>query len=344
MSKYKIIIAEGNRQSMYINRFEDIKKELLTDEFECLCLDVPDEIGMLKHIEDVDALIVSPGMTVSEKSIKKLKKCKCVVSLAVGYDNIDIKLAGENGIAVANVPDYGTEEVADVAMAFILSLSRKINYYNDNLKEAHSKWNWRLGIPIHRLRSRALGIVGLGRIGTAVALRSKVFGFDVLFCDPHKEDGYDKALGIKRVNGLKNLLKESDIVTIHTPLTSETKGMINKDFLSLMKKGAILVNTARGPIFESLDIIEWALKNNIIQAVATDVLPQEPPDENHSLIKSWRSNEEWIKGRLIISPHAAFYSEEAGFDLCCKAVIAARDAVLGKQPRNIVNKEFLKGE
>lgn len=121
MLKYKIIIAEGNRQSMYINRLDHIREELLNEEFHCFSLDSPDECGMSNFIEDADAIIVSPGMPLTQRSINRFKKCKCIVSLAVGYDNIDIKLAGEKGIIVCNVPDYGTEEVADAALAFILN-------------------------------------------------------------------------------------------------------------------------------------------------------------------------------------------------------------------------------
>lgn len=342
MSKYKIIIAEGNRQSMFINRLEIIKREFLTSDFECVSLDAWDEEHMLNDIGDADALIVSPGMKVTEKSVGVFKKCKSVVSLAVGYDNIDLKATGEKGIAVYNVPDYGTEEVADVALAFILNLARKTDIYNSNLKSDSGSWNWRMGIPLYRLRGRVLGIVGLGRIGTAVAIRAKSFGLEVYFYDPYKEDGYDKAVGAKRINDLGELLKASDIVSIHTPLTHETKAMVNKDFFSLMKKESFLINTARGLIFEGLDIMEWALRNNIIQAIGTDVLPQEPPDFNHPLLRDWRIGEEWIQGRLLISPHAAFYSEEGGFELCSKSVITARDSILGKDIRNMVNQQYLK--
>lgn len=340
--KYKIIIAEGNRQSMYINRLERIKKELLDADFACSCLGAADEDAALNDIADADALIVSPGMMVGAKSTKVFKRCKCVVSLAVGYDNIDLEACGRKGIVVCNVPDYGTEEVADVAMAFALNLCRKTTHYDTLLKNAHNNWNWRLGIPIHRIRGRYLGIIGLGRIGTAVALRAKAFGLKTGFFDPYKEDGYDKALGVKRAYQLKELLGEADIISIHTPLTTETKGMINRDFITSMKRDAFLINTARGQIFDGLDTIEWALKNNMLGAIATDVLPQEPPEETHSLLKSYRKNEDWIKGRLLISPHAAFYSEEAGYDLCFKALAAARDAILGRELKNIVNRKFLR--
>ncbi len=344
MAKYKIIIAEGSRQSMFINRLEHIKKQFLDERFYCLLLDAPNEEAMLDSIAAADALIVSPGMDVTENSGAKMKNCKCIVSLAVGYDNINLKASAEKGIVVCNVRDYGTEEVADAAMAFILSLARKISHYDMGLRKSDANWNWRLGIPIYRLRDKILGIIGLGRIGTAVALRSKAFGLKVYFYDPYKEDGYDKVMGVNRCGSLKELLNISDIVTVHTPLSDETKGMINKDFFNSMKKEAFLINTARGLIFENLDIIGWALKNNIISAIAADVLPQEPPDANHPLFKSWRADEEWIRNRFIISPHAAFYSEEAGLDLCSKAVVTARDAILNRPVRNIVNKEFIKAD
>jgi D-3-phosphoglycerate dehydrogenase/C-terminal binding protein len=345
MSKFSILIAEGKRQSLYTDKLDYINHsmgDILDDRFSCAPLKALSEDDINGMADDADALIVSPGMTIGEKTIHSLKKCRCIVSLAVGYDHIDIMRAGEHGIPVCNVPDYGTEEVADSTMAFILCLARKTDFFNHRVRSGDAGWNWRLGIPAKRIRGSVLGIIGLGRIGIATAIRAKAFGFRVCFHDPYVPEGIGKALGIEMIGERSELLTISDIVSIHTPLTEITHGMINMEFFSAMKRNAILVNTARGQLFDSLNTIERALREGLVAAIGTDVLPQEPPDIDHPLIRSWRADAGWISGRLLVSPHAAFYAEESLHDLCAKALATARNAVLGQTIRNIVNQNFIK--
>ncbi len=342
MNQFKIVIAEGLRQSIYEKNIGHICEHVLGSEFNIKRSNALNEETLFDEIGGADALIIRPGFVLGKKTIANLEKCKCIVSLGVGYEHIDIKAASSRGIIVCNVPDYGTEEVADMTMSHILNLARKVSHYDTYLKRNCSEWNWMVGIPIHRLRNRTLGIIGLGRIGTAVALRAKSFGLNISYYDPYIQEDYGKNVGIHRAISMDEMLQISDIVTIHTPLTDETRGMIDNSFFGKMKKGSVLVNTARGQIFHSLDTIMWALKNNLVHAIATDVLPKEPPSEDHPLLVDWRKGDAWINGRLLISPHAAFYSEDSIRELCIKAAISAKNALTGKQVSNILNATITK--
>src|SRR5205085_2368145 len=180
-------------------------------------------------------------------------------------------------ILVCNVPDYGTTEVADHAMALALSLRRGVILYHERQRQdPPAPWGPVKGELIRRLGVQTFGIIGLGRIGTAVALRARAFGFRVMFYDPHLPNGADLALGIARAPSLEDLLRQTDTLSIHSPLTPETREMLGRAQLSLLRKGAVVVNTARGPIIE-LDALLELLRDGHIAAAGLDVLPVEPP-------------------------------------------------------------------
>ena len=197
-------------------------------------------------------------------------------------------------------------------------------------------WSWELGLDLNRIQDKTLGIIGFGRIGTAVAVRAKSFGMNVLFYDPYVSIGIEKALGISRTHDLDELLGSSEIVTIHTPLTNATKSMVNKDFFKKMKKGSSLYNTARGEIIV-MDDLYWALKNNTLKFVGLDVLETEPANYKHPLLNSWINNELWIKGRLAITPHAAFYNIQSYDEMRQKAAEELKRILEKKSPLNQVN-------
>lgn len=286
-----------------------------------------------------DAIVTVPD--IPEKYRKKLKNCRIVVTPKVGFDNIDIAAWGKMGIPVCNVPDYGTQEVADHAIALMMSLMKGITFHTRELKK-NPKDLWRPALnPFgRRLSSCVFGIVGLGRIGTATALRAKAFGMDVVFFDPYLENGCDLAIGIRRVNSLEQLFGQSDVVSLHAPLSAETENIINADILSKSKKGLILINTARGPIVD-LDALFYALKNNQIQAAGLDVLPQEPADPDHPLIKAWADDEEWIDHRLLLTPHSAFFTPESVYDMRYKGGEVIDNYLNSGRLQNCVNCDFL---
>ena len=243
---------------------------------------------------------------------------------------------------MCNVPDYGTAEVADHALSLYLSLIRGITYHTRELKKSLVD-NWQpIGYQVsRRLTGSIFGIVGIGRIGTATALRAKAFGMDVCFYDPWVENGIDKALGIRRVGSLESLFAQCDAVSLHVPLNDSTNKLIDAKILEHSKSSLILVNTARGPVVD-LDALHDALKKNTIVAAALDVLPQEEPiDYDHPLLAAWSNNEPWIDHRLLLTPHSAFHSTESLFDMrhTGGAIAAAyvRDGTL----QNCVNAQYL---
>ena len=240
--------------------------------------------------------------------IDKLKNCRIFVKYGVGYDDVDIERFGKLGIAVCNTPDYGTREVADHAIALMMTLAKSISYHDQELRD-NLKDNWR---PAHnpfgrRLSACTFGVVGMGRIGTAAARRAKAFDMDVVFYDPHQPNGYQFAIGVRRADSLAELMGQCDFVSVHAPLTAETRNLIGPEAFKAAKKGMILINTARGPIVDN-DALYDALKDGTVLAAGLDVLPREPADPQSRLIAAWQKNEAWIRHRLLVTPHSAFFT------------------------------------
>jgi len=290
--------------------------------------------------ETADVILAWHDLDFDQKLIHKLKSCKIIVRVGVGVDNVDLESAGDFGIPVCNVPDYGTNDVADHTMSLVLSLWRGVPYYNNRLKQSNDGWTWETDISMRRLTSAKLVVIGLGRIGTAVARRAKAFGINVTAYDPYVPDGYEKSLGIKRSRELEKAIKDADIVTFHAPLTEETQNMADQEFFQKLQNDAAIVNTARGEIID-LDALYEGLRSGTIRAAGLDVLEQEPPDPEHPLISAWRRNEQWIQGRLLLTPHAAFYCEEALKEMRRKAAQTGYDYITDGTLRNCVNKSYL---
>jgi phosphoglycerate dehydrogenase-like enzyme len=287
-------------------------------------------------------MVVYHEIKLGADAIAKAAKCRIVVRGGVGFDNIDRAAAGARGIAVCNTPDYGTTDVADHAIAMMLTLLRGTARYDEALRaDPIANWRFREAPTVRRVRGQVFGVVGLGRIGTATARRARGFDLDLVFYDPYLPEGADLALGIRRVRGLDELLGEADIVSLHAPLTAETQRMIDHRAVAAMKTGAILVNTARGPIVD-LDAVHDGLKSGRLAGAALDVIPDEPPKPGEKLIEAWRRGEDWIRGRLILSPHAAFYSAAGFADLRRKSMETAAAFLRDGTLRNCVNREYLK--
>ena len=190
--------------------------------------------------------------------------------------------------------------------------------------------------PLHRLRGLRLGIIGLGRIGVATALRAKALGLEVLFHDPYAVDGLDKALGVTRCELLEEMLPRVQAVSLHCPRTTETQGLINSRTLAMLPKGAFLVNTARGGCVDAGAVLD-CIESEQLRGAALDVLEVEPPPEDDPLIAAWRTPGTLAHDRVIINPHSAFYSEEGLDDMRIKGSMNIRRVLEGKSPRNIVN-------
>jgi D-3-phosphoglycerate dehydrogenase/C-terminal binding protein len=294
------------------------------------------EADLAGKIEDAAALMVFHCLSLTRATIDRLASCKLIVRCGVGFDNVDHAYARKRGIAVANVPDYGTEEVADSAIGMLLALTRGIAFFNNCYRTPGREWLYTAAGPLYRLRGRTLGILGLGRIGTATALRAKALGLNVSFYDPYARDGADKAIGVRRVDSLDDLLSQSHVLSLHCPLTDETRHMIDAAALARLPRGAFLVNTARGAVVDT-SAVAPAIASGQLAGAAIDVLPCEPPANDDPLLVAWRDPAHPAHNRLIINPHGAFYSVEGLLDMRLKGAEACRRAVLGLPLRNVVN-------
>ena len=290
-----------------------------------------------------DAVLTWHYLTWGADVIAKLPRCRAIMRAGVGVDHIDLKAAGEAGIAVLNTPDYGTSEVADHALALLLALRRGIVAHQDWLR-ADPLANWTTGQQgplMKRIRGTTLGLVGLGRIGTATAERARGFGVKLLCYDPYLPRGQEIALGVERKETLAELLAASDVVSIHCPLTAETRGLMNQAAFAAMQPGSILINTARGGIVD-IDACYQALRSGHLGGAGLDVLPQEPMPAEHPLIQAHMRREDWIRDRLILTPHAAWYSPEGWADMRRLAV----ERLVGYLTRGdvscVVNRAFLR--
>jgi len=293
------------------------------------------ERGLAATTAGAHALLVQFAR-VDRALIESLTDCRVISRYGIGVDMIDLAAAAAAGIPVANVPDYGTEEVADSAIGLTLALTRGITYLNSLLRADRGPWSYTEVAPLHRLRGRVFAVVGLGRIGTAAALRARALGMEVAFHDPYKPDGYDKALGIRRADTLDELLGQAFVLSLHCPRTPETVHLIDAAALARMPRGSFLVNTARGAVVDTAAIPE-AIRTGQLAGAAIDVLATEPPPPDDPLIRAWRDPGHPAHHRLIVNPHAAFYSEEGLLDMRLKGAKACRNALLGLPLLNVVN-------
>ena len=276
------------------------------------------------EIAAANAIIIWHNMPLTAQGIAKLKNCRAIIRNGVGFDSVDIAAARERGIAVCNVPDYGTEEVADHAIALAMALCRQILPLDQEAKKLG--WNIKVGPKLRRLSTLTFGIVGLGRIGTATALRAKALGFRVIFHDPYLPNGADKAVAITRVRTLDELLTQTDVLSLHCPLNDETRHLIAERELALLKPGAFVVNTARGGVIKKTAILA-ALREGRLAGAGLDVIEDEP----------LRSEEEAAAPNLIATCHAAFCSIESKIEMRSTSARIALSAVTGQPLENVVN-------
>lgn len=312
------------------------EREVLDHLAEVVALQARSEAELVGRVEQADALIVYHEVALTRLTLERLQKCRVIVRGGVGFDNVDGALARQFGIPLANTPDYGSEEVADSALGMLLALTRGIHRANSVLRAGPDDWTYQVCAPLVRLRHRVLGIVGLGRIGTAMAVRGKALGMEVVFFDPYKPDGYDKALGIRRIETLDELLAQSLVVSLHCPLSAETHHLIHSRTIASMPRGAYLVNTARGGVVDGQAVAQ-ALAAGHLAGAGIDVLPLEPPPGDDPLVAAWRNPSHPAHHRLILNPHIAWYCEDGKRDMRQKAAETCRRALLGLPLRNVVN-------
>lgn len=274
----------------------------------------------VRECGEADAVLVQYG-AFTRQVLEALPRLRVIARYGVGVDGIDLEAAAERGVPVVNVPDYGTDEVANHAVALLLALARKITRLDRQTRAG--RWDvFQVG-TITRLAGRTVGIVGCGRIGSAVA--RKLAGFDVhlLGCDPYIQTFPPRVLPV----GLDRLLEESDYVTLHCPLTAETRHLIGRETLARMSPAAVLVNTARGGIVDTAALVD-ALRAGELAGAGLDVLEAEPIDPASPLL---------AMEQVIVTPHAAWYSEEGRSDLKRRAAEEVVRVLRGERPTHCVN-------
>jgi D-3-phosphoglycerate dehydrogenase len=300
-----------------------IEKDILNPfSINLVSVDTHSEDELISAIQDADAVLVRET-ALNKDAIHAMEDCKVIVRYGVGVDNIDLDAAQEKGIYVANVPDYGSEEVADQALALLMSVSRRTVTRDREVRSGV----WGVGgkEPIHSFRGRTIGIIGYGRIGRTFHRKVSGLGFGrVLVHDPYLKTEVD---GVEKVS-LEDLCEQSDVISLHSPLTKENYHIINQENLSKMKENAILINTSRGGLIDEEALTE-ALKNNCIFGAGLDVFEQEPPDLSSPLFQL---------SNIVVTDHTGWYSEDSLQELQRKAAQEVARVFSGSIPNSWVNR------
>ena len=273
---------------------------------------------ILAAARDADAILVTYAKLPGEL-LRQLTRCKAIGRFGLGVDNIDIPAAAALGISVTYVPDYCMQEVSDHAMALLLATARKVPLSNKLVQSG--RWEVPPIVPIHRLSGRVLGLVGFGNIPRALAPKARAFGLRVVTHDPYVSPDVLSAAGVAGVS-FDRLLEMSDFVSIHAPLMPSTRGLFNADVFHKMKKGAVLINTARGPLVDEAALIA-ALDTGQLGGAALDVVTTEPLTKDSKLLG---------RDNVILTPHTAFYSVEALEELQTKCAADVARVLSGEQP------------
>jgi D-3-phosphoglycerate dehydrogenase len=275
--------------------------------------------------DDVVALLIGTDVRVTAEDLARLPALKVVASCSVGYDHVAYEEAERRGVWVCNVPDYCVEEVADHSLALLLGLLRGIVELDRSVRAG--AWDWTAAGDLRRIQGTRLGVIGFGRIGRALAERASAVGFDVWATDPAVSPEAIAAAGAKAAS-LDELLESCEAFSLHLPLTPETKGLIGARELARMPGGSVLVDTARAEVVD-LDALLNALTSGHLAGAALDVLPFEPPTRERPAPSA---------PRLIVTPHAAWYSAEAEEAVYRRPVLSVRDVLEGREPAGAVNR------
>jgi D-3-phosphoglycerate dehydrogenase len=253
-----------------------------------------------------------------------LDRLKIVVRYGVGVDCVDLDSATKHRVFVCNVPDYGVDEVSTHAVALILDSVRKIHLLSGSVRSG--AWDYKVAKPIHRTGVMTLGIAGFGRISRAVAKKAGRFFSRMIAFDPFVEEKEMERYGVEKAD-FETLVEKSDVITVHVPLTADTRHIFGREAFLKMKKGSFLVNTSRGPLVDE-DALVFALENKILAGAALDVCETEPLPRDSRLRRF---------ENVILTPHAAWYSEEAQNDLQRKAAEEVVRVLKNQKPRCCIN-------
>lgn len=329
MKQWKVVITDYIENDLDWEVAEFAKMPEVT--FEYHQLKQAPKAELIEKIKDADIVVVNMA-TFDPEVIGSMEKCKLLIRHGIGYDNVNVPACTENLIRFAYQPDYCGTEVAEQAVALILCSARKLFASLEVLKDASETqiWNFAPMGEVHRLFGQTLGVIGCGRIGGRVVRIMKALGMKIMVCDPHIDERQKGALGIAETYDLETVLKEADIVTLHTPLNDETRYLIDEPQLKMMKDSAILINTARGGIVNT-EALAKALHEGWIAGAGIDVFEKEPPPPDMPLFSA---------PNATLSAHIGWMSVEAGWDIRYKIMDDIKACMAGQPPANTVNKEL----
>ncbi|QGQ46155.1 C-terminal binding protein [Metabacillus sediminilitoris] len=299
---YKVILTDYEFENL---QYEEEVFQNSGLDIEFIKVQCKTEEEVIEHAKDADA-ILNQYAPVSRRVIESLQNTKIISRYGVGVNTIDLDAAKEKRITVANVPDYGMEEVSNHALALLLSWARKVTLLNNEVKKGN--WDFKACVPIHRFNEQTVGVLGFGRIPRRLIEKVKPLGFKTVAYDPFVSGEEMAAVGVEKME-LDDLIRHADYLSVHVPLIPDTYHLINEERLSKMKRNAVIINTARGPIIDEKALAD-ALKKGIIAGAALDVTEEEPVSINNPLLEM---------DNVIITPHSAWYSEEAMIELRQKA-------------------------
>ena len=315
--KAKVVLTD------YVWESLDVEKKTVEGIADLVALQTEKPEEFLAEAADCDALLNTYAGPITADVMARMRKCRIIARYGIGVDTIDLDAATQAGIIVTNNPTYCIEEVAEHTMSLLLACARKVAVYDRIVRGG--RWELPPGKPMFRLSGQTLGLIGFGNIARQVAVRAASFGMRILFADPFVQEGQFDVPGKKMA--LHDLLGESDFVSLHPPLTPDTRKMINDNALSHMKASAFLINCSRGPIVDTEALVR-ALDAKKIAGCALDTTDPEPLPNPHPL----RERES-----VIITPHVAWYSEQALVGLQAGAPREVRRVLTGEWPVNVVN-------
>jgi D-3-phosphoglycerate dehydrogenase len=307
----------------YVWESLDVERQILQGIADLVALQTRDPEEFLAQAADCDALLTTYAGPISAGVIASMPQCRIIARYGIGVDTIDLAAATAAGIIVTNNPSYCIEEVAEATMALLLACARKVVFFDHLVREL--RWEITPGKSMFRVAGSTLGLVGFGSIGRQVAVRAAAFGMRVLYCDPLVQQGQYELPGT-RVE-FPELLQQSDFVSLHPPLTAQTRHLMDERAFAMMKRTAYLINCSRGPVVDTEALIR-ALDTNLIAGCALDTTDPEPLPSPHRL--RGRAN-------VIINPHAAFYSEQSMSGLQSGAPSEVRRVLSGEWPHHVVN-------
>ncbi|MBM2824458.1 MAG: C-terminal binding protein [Dehalococcoidales bacterium] len=322
VKKFKVVRADKTGAAS--DPMVEEREELDRVNAELVGIDCATEDDIIKAAKDADAVITSSA-PMTRRIMEGLPKCKVIVRYGVGYDTVDLKAATDCGIPVVNLPRFCPEEVSNHAIGFLLICARKLVFLNNRLKQGH--WDREHLAPMGSIHGQTLGLIGCGNIGGMVARKAQCFGLKLLGSDPYVDKSLAKENGITLVS-LPELLKESDFVSVHTPLNEETRHLMGEKEFKQMKSTAYFFNTARGPIVDEAALIK-ALQGKWIAGAGLDVFEKEPVDPANPLLKM---------DNVVVTPHSAFYSDASAIRQGTSVGSEAARVLSGLWPENVVNK------